>query len=157
MDLLTVAIGLGLVVSLLFTEAIGLTAGGMIVPGYLALSLNKPADILATLAVAFITFAIVRVVSRFAIVYGRRRIFLAIIVAFVLGSLVRVAPIQASDISHGWCPSPGEFACVIGYIIPGLIALGLDRFGVIETLAPMFSSAVIVRLVLIMAGLEVLV
>ena len=155
MDVLTVSIGIGLVVSLLFTEAIGLTAGGMIVPGYLALSLDQPRDILATLTVAFITFALVRGVSRFAIVYGRRRIFLAIVIAFLLGSLVRVAPLQAAGSSFDWCPSPGDFGCVIGYIIPGLIALALDRYGIIETLAPMFSSAVIVRLVLIIFGLEV--
>jgi len=34
------AIGIGLVVSLIFSESMGLAAGGMVVPGYIALSLR---------------------------------------------------------------------------------------------------------------------
>ncbi len=47
MDTQTIAIALGLIVSLLFTEAFGLSAGGMIVPGYFALSLNQPLAVLS--------------------------------------------------------------------------------------------------------------
>ena len=36
------AIGLGLVVSLIFSETLGLAAGGMVVPGYLALMIHEP-------------------------------------------------------------------------------------------------------------------
>ena len=36
MDLLPVSVGIGLAVSLLFSELFGLAAGGMVVPGYVA-------------------------------------------------------------------------------------------------------------------------
>ena len=42
MDTLTVSIAVGLIVSLLFTEMFGLSAGGMIVPGYLAIYYGWP-------------------------------------------------------------------------------------------------------------------
>ena len=45
--------------------------------------------------------------------------------------------------------------CVIGFIIPGLIALWIDRQGPTETLAALVTSATVVRLVLIVLGLEV--
>ena len=38
---------------------------------------------------------------------------------------------------------------VVGYIIPGLIALSIDRQGLIETVATLITVSVAVRLVLI--------
>ena len=58
-ELLTVAIGVGLAVSLLFSEMFGLAAGGMVVPGYCALFLNRPFNIALTLIAALlITLAV---------------------------------------------------------------------------------------------------
>ena len=74
MDPLTVSIAIGLIVSLLFTEYFGLSTGGMIVPGYLALQLNQPVRVVVTLLTAVCAWAAVRLISRYAIVYGRRRI-----------------------------------------------------------------------------------
>jgi hypothetical protein len=36
------AIGIGLVLSLIFSETLGLAAGGMVVPGYVALMIHHP-------------------------------------------------------------------------------------------------------------------
>ena len=47
--------------------------------------------------------------------------------------------------------------CVIGFIIPGLIALWIDRQGLVETLAPLMTSAVVVRLALVLLGMEILI
>jgi hypothetical protein len=50
----------------------------------------------------------------------------------------------------------GNPAAVIGYIIPGLIAIWLARQGVVETLASLLTASVVVRLVLIaVTGAEV--
>ncbi len=38
---------------------------------------------------------------------------------------------------------------VVGYIIPGLIALSMDRQGLVETIATLITVSVAVRLVLI--------
>ena len=56
----------------------------------------------------------------------------------------------------GYSATPdGDAVQVIGYIIPGLIAIWLDRQGVIETLAAMITASVVVRLILILVvGME---
>jgi poly-gamma-glutamate biosynthesis protein PgsC/CapC len=172
MDSLTVSIAIGLVISLLFTELYGLSAGGMIVPGYLALHLHHPIPVLLTLLTAALTFGAVRLLSRFAIVYGRRRVVMMVLFGFLFGWLVRIIPLGIGSWMVGeWgsaaanAPGPMEAAfaaqtwgvfCVVGYIIPGLIALWMDRQGWVETWAPLLTSSVVVRLVLILIGMEAL-
>lgn len=156
MDTLTVSIAIGLIVSLVFTEMFGLSAGGMIVPGYLALQLHHPLSVLVTLLTAILTFGIVRLFSQYAIVYGRRRIVMMILVGFLVGSAIRTLPMLSHTAltEQGWI---SECFCVIGFIIPGLIALWMDRQGWVETLAPLMTSSIVVRLVLILIGMEMMV
>ncbi|MBN2079715.1 MAG: poly-gamma-glutamate biosynthesis protein PgsC [Spirochaetes bacterium] len=140
---ITVSIGLGLCVSLLFSEFFGIAAGGMVVPGYIALYLNRPMVILSTLLVSLVTYFIVNSLGAFVIIYGRRRTALAILVGFFLGWFVR---------SMGLIPVGGEVIelTVVGYIIPGLIAIWIDRQGILETMTALVISSVIVRLILIL-------
>jgi hypothetical protein len=63
LNLLALSIGIGLVVSLLFSELFGLAAGGLVVPGYIALYLTRPIDIAVTLAAALLTFFLIRIAS----------------------------------------------------------------------------------------------
>ena len=79
----------GLVVGMLFTELFGIASGGLVVPGYLALHMSEPAHIVMTVAMAFLSFAIVRLLSLFLIIYGRRRTALMILVGYMLGMLLR--------------------------------------------------------------------
>jgi len=164
LNLLALSIGIGLVVSLLFSELFGLAAGGLVVPGYVALYLSRPVDVATTLAAALLTFFLVRVVSTFVIVYGRRRTALMILVGYGLGALLDAGVSAALEASAepivqaalvvptaASVPAPAAFdAGVIGYIVPGLIAIWLDRQGVVPTLAALVTSAVVVRLVLIL-------
>jgi poly-gamma-glutamate biosynthesis protein PgsC/CapC len=152
MDGLTVALAIGLIVSLVFSEIFGLAAGGMIVPGYLALSLHHPASVVWTLACALATWAVVRQLGKHMIIYGRRRIVLMLLFGFLCGSLVR-AGLAALAPATG---AEGASGClgVIGFIIPGLIALWFDRQGVLETVGSLATSATLVRLVLILIGTE---
>jgi poly-gamma-glutamate biosynthesis protein PgsC/CapC len=146
MELLALSVGIGLAVSLLFTELFGIAAGGMIVPGYLALRLTRPLDIAVTVLAGFLTFAIVQGVSTFAIVYGRRRTVLTILIGYLLAMLFRWS---AGTPAYASLFSQGAELQVIGFIIPGLIAIWLDRQGVVETLSALVTASVVVRLVLI--------
>lgn len=155
MDALTISIAIGLIVSLLFTEAFGLSAGGMIVPGYLALYFDRPLAIVLTLLTAFATWGAVRLLAKYAIIYGRRRIVMTILFGFVMGSLIRSIPYFAGVWGGEAVANQFSVINVVGYIIPGLIALWMDRQGWVETVAPLMTSSVIVRLVLILVGVEV--
>ncbi|MCO6047980.1 poly-gamma-glutamate biosynthesis protein PgsC [Aeoliella sp. ICT_H6.2] len=155
MDPLTVAIGLGLVVSLLFTEAFGLAAGGMIVPGYFALNFHRPMDIVLTLLVSLVTYLIVHQVSKFSIIYGRRRIVLMLLTGFVIGHVVRLL-LAMPAMGMTSSATADTAIAVIGYIVPGLIALWFDRQGLFETLGTVLTASAVVRLALLVIGMEVL-
>ena len=62
LNLLALAIGVGLLLTLLVTEAFGIAAGGLVVPGYMALKLMQPINFLLTILVALATFAIIKVI-----------------------------------------------------------------------------------------------
>jgi poly-gamma-glutamate biosynthesis protein PgsC/CapC len=142
-ELLPLSIGIGLAIGLLLTELFGIAAGGMIVPGYFALKLTEPGSVLLTVLGGVCTFLIVQGLSNFAIVYGRRRTVLMILVGYLVGMFLRWA-------SAGLNPSPGAEHEIIGYIIPGLIGIWLDRQGVVETLAGLLTTSVMVRLILVL-------
>ena len=145
------SVGLGLVVSLVFSETLGLAAGGMVVPGYMALMIHDPARIAGTIFVSLVTFYTIMLFSNYMFIYGRRRTVMIIIVGFLYGWLSRQFLIfgLAGGISL-------EFQA-IGYIIPGLIANWMERQGIIQTLSTMIVAAVFVRLLLIIfSGGEVI-
>ncbi|HOX45580.1 MAG TPA: poly-gamma-glutamate biosynthesis protein PgsC [Myxococcota bacterium] len=142
-DLIPNAIGIGLVVSLVFSETLGLAAGGMVVPGYIALNLTNPVAVLMTLVLGVVAYLIVRVMSTFMILFGRRRTVVIILVGFMLGMLFR----GFMQIDLG---GQTYQLHAIGYIIPGLVAMWLDRQGVVETSATLLTSGVLVKLLLIM-------
>jgi poly-gamma-glutamate biosynthesis protein PgsC/CapC len=147
-SLLSVAIGVGLAVSLLFSELFGLAAGGMVVPGYFALYLNRPVDILLTIVAALATYFVVHLMSTFVIVYGKRRTVLMILVGYLVRIAMNTIPFETAGLVD--LSGANEFK-VIGYIIPGLIAIWIDRQGLVETLSALISASVVVRLILILA------
>ena len=55
-----IAVGLGIVLSLFLTETLGVMAGGVIVPGYIALYLHDPFRVLGTFIISIIVFWIVQ-------------------------------------------------------------------------------------------------
>ena len=105
MDALTVSLAVGLIVSLAVTEVFGITAGGMIVPGYFALSISRPLDLAITLLVALATFGVVRFLSQHMIVYGRRRIVLALLFGFLIGSCLLYTSPSPRDKRQSRMPS----------------------------------------------------
>jgi poly-gamma-glutamate biosynthesis protein PgsC/CapC len=140
-------IGVGLVVSLLYAEIFGVAPGGIVVPGYLALGINDPVTVSLTLGVSLLTFFVVRVLTTVMIIYGRRRTALMILISFLLGSLVR------AGLDVGRPVGPFEID-VIGYIIPGLIAIWMDRQGIVTTLSSSITASILTRLtgLLILGG-----
>ena len=136
------AIGLGLVLSLIFSETLGLAAGGMVVPGYIALFLDQPIRILVTFLVALLTYFSVKMLSNYIILYGRRRFLAMILIGFLLKWLIEEVIITI--------PISGIELRSIGYIIPGLIANEMRRQGIFPTLYSLAIVSVLVRLILLL-------
>ncbi len=150
LNLLAVSIGIGLAVSILLSEIFGIAAGGMIVPGYFALYLLRPLDCILTIGVAFITYLLVLSLSQVMIIYGKRRTVVTILIAYILGALLQRLPFSFVDRLSVFASLEGSEISVIGNIIPGLIAIWIDRQGFVATIAALITSASIVRLILIL-------
>ena len=136
------AVGLGVIISLIFSELLGASAGGIVVPGYIALYLDKPFQILGTLLVSLATWGIIKIISLFTLLFGKRRMVLSILIGFILGWATRNLTFHNLTIYDYQMQS-------IGYIVPGLIANWFERQGFLKTLFTMTVAAVLVRLILI--------
>jgi poly-gamma-glutamate biosynthesis protein PgsC/CapC len=115
----------------------------MVVPGYLALMIHEPLRILGTTVCALLTLGLLKLLSRFVLIYGRRRIVVSILIGFIFGALSRDLLLMR----------PGGTSLdmrTIGFVIPGLIANWMERQGVIQTLCVMTTTAVVVRLLLML-------
>ena len=132
-------VGLGMIMSFFMTETIGLAAGGIVVPGYIALLLHHPVQIVMTILVAWITFLLAKIISKFMLLYGRRLLVLSVLIGYLLGYGTRLfPPLFVSNMKLD--------LATVGYVIPGLIAYWMNRQGVIETISTMMVAAVLARL-----------
>ncbi len=139
--MLWVSVGTGLVVSFIFAETVGLAAGGLVVPGYIAMYLDRPGMIAGTLAVSFISLVLLKSVAKVTILYGRRRLILSILFGFLVSVLFR--QVVSGSVTFYQFLS-------IGYIIPGLLAYWMDKQGILDTLSTLFIASAVVRLIVIL-------
>ena len=140
--MLTASLIIGVVVSLLLTELVGLSPGGIIVPGYVALLLDRPAALLGFLLVAGLSYGIVLALSTRLMLYGSRRFAVALLTGLALSAGAQ------------WAVPPFVPAYVewvgLGYIVPGLLAHQFDRQGVLPTLLMLAIAAPLVRLIVVL-------
>ncbi|HET7497576.1 MAG TPA: poly-gamma-glutamate biosynthesis protein PgsC [Candidatus Omnitrophota bacterium] len=137
------AIGLGLAISLLFSETLGLAAGGMVVPGYVALLVHEPLRLVGTILVSLVTLGTLKLIAQYTLIYGRRRIVAAVLLGFIFGAISRDLLVFNVGGTHVELQT-------IGFVIPGLIANWMDRQGIVQTLCVMVTTAVLVRLLLML-------
>ena len=132
-----ISIGIGIVLSLVLSESLGVTAGGIIVPGYIALHLHDPLQVFSTFVVALLVWVIIQLLGKVMFLYGKRRMVLALILGFFLGYVSRNFVFLSEDLGS---------VAVIGNIIPGLIANWIDRQGILRTVSVIILTAVMVKL-----------
>ncbi len=118
---------IGLIIGFIFYELTGVSAGGVVAPGYIALYIHQPNKILVTILIALAVWGILEFLSRNFIVYGRRKLLLALLLSFSIKLLLEqwIQPLQQLpfDIQS------------IGYIIPGLIANEMSRQHFVKTIS----------------------
>jgi poly-gamma-glutamate biosynthesis protein PgsC/CapC len=134
------AIGIGIAIGFLFYELVGISPGGIVVPGYIALFINQPFRIIITVSIAILTYYIVLFLSNYLILYGKRRFLSMVLISFVmkwlLESFLFQLPVTSIELQS------------IGYIIPGLLANEMQRQGILITLLATAIVAILVRLTL---------
>jgi poly-gamma-glutamate biosynthesis protein PgsC/CapC len=134
------ALLIGLVLGMLFYEITDVSPGGVIAPGYFALFINQLDKIIVTLLISVIVFYIIKLLSGWLIIYGRRRLLLSILLGFCIKLIVEFwiqpLPIITIDLQS------------IGYIIPGLIANEMVRQKIIPTISSLGIVSISVYLLL---------
>jgi poly-gamma-glutamate biosynthesis protein PgsC/CapC len=138
---LTAALIIGVVVSLALTELNGLSPGGIIVPGYVALLLDRPLALAAFLMVALLSYGILRALGTRLMLYGHRRFTIALITGMTLS-------VGAQWLVPMFVPAYVEWVG-LGLIVPGLLAHQFDRQGVLPTLLMLAIAAPLTRLIVI--------
>lgn len=132
---------IGLTIGFIFYEMTDISAGGVIAPAYFAIFIHEPNRIFVTLIIAFLVFLILKVLMSRFIVYGRRRLFLALLLGFALKLLIENV-IQ---------PMPNIVLDLrsIGYLVPGLIANEMVRQKIIPTLTGLGIVTILIYFVLL--------
>ncbi len=141
--MIEIAITLGLVFSLLSYEVFGLAAGGIVVPGYIALQLSHPDRLAGIVIVSLLTYLIIKALSNYTFLYGRRQMVLSLLIGGLLANFSR----YFLSIDLGTTTLELQ---AVGWVIPGLIAHWFSKQGVFKTLSVLFITSVLVRLILIL-------
>lgn len=123
---------LGIFLSLAYTELTDLSPGGIIVPAYFAMYFYDPKRLLGTVVLSLICVVIVKLLSRFMILYGRRRFAVYVMTGIFLRMVVGYA---VSDL-----------AVSIGYLIPGILGRDMERQKIHLTLLSLGIVTLLIRL-----------
>lgn len=84
-----VAIFVGLCLSLLMEIKLGISPGGIVVPGYLGLILDRPGLVVNVVLCSLVAYLIVKfLLSRWMLIYGKRRFVACIMVALLFKALL---------------------------------------------------------------------
>lgn len=126
---------LGIVLSLIFTEFTDLSPGGIIVPAYFAMYSYDLKRLLGTVILALLCVAVLRLLSKVMILYGRRRYA----VYLMTGVLLKYA---AGLLGGGALIS-------IGSLIPGILGRDMERQKILPTLLSLALVTLFIRLILI--------
>ncbi len=142
-----VTIGLGIALSLILSETLGVTAGGVIVPGYIAMHLHNPDQIIMTFIASIIVIILIRMLGKFVFIYGKRRLVLTLLLGFIIGYISR---------NYFYSPIDSFSYEVIGNIIPGLIASWMDRQGIVRTISAVIITSVLVKLTIMVLSVGII-
>lgn len=125
---------IGLLLALWYVELTGIYPGGIIVPAYVALYLDQPLRVLATVGIAVLSLLVYRFFCRYLLLFGKRRFVMLIFIGAFLAQMwflffPRIFPVTFEMRAIGW-------------IIPGLLANNLEKQRLLPTMFSLFSVAV---------------
>ena len=134
---------IGVLISLIFSELTGLSPAGLIVSGYIVLSLQTPQRVIYTLFLAFAAWGIGKILSNYMILYGRRRFAVMVLLTYVLDLIVSMLG------GVHYIPS------MIGVLVPGIMSNEFERQGLFKTLLSLCVVVGILSLIMLWQGMKV--
>ena len=130
---------LSLLISLIFADVVGLMPGGIIVPFYFVLFIEEPVKIAATVVTALAAMLVVRILSNYTILYGRRKFALYLVAGLCFKVLF----------SFAWFGNTYMFynlSMTIGHLVPGILGSTMEKQGIGKTLLSLGVVVLVIRL-----------
>lgn len=132
---------IGILISIIFYELTDISPGGIIVPGIMVMYFNSIERIIYTLIIAVATYLLVKLLSKYILVFGKRRFVLMIVISIFLNIIVSLIMNRLSaDLLS---------ISIIGYTIAGLIANDFYKQGIKKTLPAFVICLGIIELIVI--------
>ena len=78
--MIELSVTLGIIISLFFIEKFGMAAGGIIIPGYIALQLTTIDRLIGLVIITFFTFLLIKGISKFTFLFGSRQMVVALLI-----------------------------------------------------------------------------
>lgn len=140
LDIYTILV-IGILISIIFYELTDISPGGIIVPGLLVTYINSIERVIFTVIIAVLTYLIVKFLSKYVLVFGKRRFALMIIISIFLSIIFELITHALS----GYLLS----VSIVGYTIAGLIANDFYKQGVKKTLPSLAICVCLLELIVI--------
>ena len=126
---------IGIIIAVFYVEVMDVYPGGIIVPAYVALYLDHPLRVLVTVSVALVSLLTYRILSRYFILFGRRRFVMLLLLGALWGQLLFLV-------------MPHIFAGamemrMIGWVVPGLLANNCEKQRIETTLVSLATVSVL--------------
>jgi poly-gamma-glutamate biosynthesis protein PgsC/CapC len=110
-----------------------------------ALYLDEPLRVLATILIALLSLYTYKILSRYLILFGKRRFVMLVLLGGLWAQIWFI-------ISPSFFVDPLGLRA-IGWIIPGLLANNLEKQKIVTTLASMFIVAIITYFIVSLVGI----
>ena len=132
-----IILAIGIVISLLIEEFVGVSTGGMIVPGILASNLENLDILIYIFLLSFMTYFVVdRVLSKHLILYGKRKFTFMVLIAMLFKLI--------GDQFYPLLPFAAVSFRGVGVVCPALLANTYTRQGIKFTVPAAIISMFIV-------------
>ncbi|WP_019229083.1 poly-gamma-glutamate biosynthesis protein PgsC [Sedimentibacter sp. B4] len=132
-----------LIVSIIFSDVTNIIPGGIIIPFYFVLHIYDPVKIAATVLTSISCVFFIKFLSRYTILYGRRKFAMYIITGIII-------KIIFTYIYFGNTYMFYNLSITIGYVVPGILGRVMERQGIIKTLGSLSIVVLIIAIVQIL-------
>lgn len=142
------AIAVGLIISIALEELLGVSAGGVVVAGYLAMICDDWMSMAVMLIVSLLTYLVVELIlSHFLLLFGKRKFVACLLVSLIFkvaaDLLVPTLPFATLAFRGVGVISPGLIANTsarqgLHFTIPAVLAATYATFGVVRLLMLLF-------------------
>ncbi len=134
----------GLLISIIFYELTDITPGGIIVPGLMVMYIKEPERMIYTVVIAIATYFIVKFISRYFLIFGKRRFVLMILISlglsFIAQLIFKLTSFSFLEIS------------LIGYTLSGIIANNIHKQGLKRTIPALVIVVAVIELLVIITN-----